>query len=319
MLKYLFCATLLFVTDVVVCKPDYLFNHEVNGWLKLHVVPATWQDAFFNCHYAGAMLASPINAKLATALSNIMSASNLDAPIYLGVNDVSGGDFISDEGVPLADLSITWGTYVNDGKQPHCLSFYTNGKTYLSSCTEFRPYICYKKRDNTTILNQCGTFDDDYHLYHATGSCYKYHKKHTSWVTAQKTCVAEGGHLVIINDKQEADIVTSFLHKSTNKMSWPDAAYVGLLDRGKDHRFFTLHGEAIQKVYHTWAPGQPDNKGINLCGLIYPEGTLDDVDCNKALLKFICEKNPNTSRFENVSGEVSDASENSCCDETCCK
>ncbi|KAJ8708583.1 hypothetical protein PYW08_009965 [Mythimna loreyi] len=310
MLKYLVCV-LVIVTDVVLCKPDYLFNQEVNGWLKLHAVPATWQDAFFNCYYEGAVLASPINGKLATALHQIMRVSDLDAPIFLGVIDVSRGDFMSVEGVPLSDLSVTWGTYVSKGEHTHCLSLSTDGKTYLSSCSELRPYVCYKKRDNTTILNQCGTFDDDYHLYHATGSCYKYHKKLTSWSVAQKICVAEGGHLVVINDQREADIVTSFLHKPTNKMSWSDAAYVGLLDRGKDHSFFTLHGEPVQKVYNTWAPKQPDNKGINLCGMIYPEGTLDDVNCNDAWLKAICEKNPNSSRFENVSELSMPSSESS--------
>ncbi|KAJ8708245.1 hypothetical protein PYW07_010370 [Mythimna separata] len=302
MLKYLVCVTLLFVADVVVCAPDYQFNNKVNGWLKLHVVPATWQDAFMTCYYEGAVLASPTNPKLATALRKVMRISDLDAPIYLGVNDVSKGNFMSVEGVPLADLSITWGTYVSSGEQLQCLSLATDGQTYLSSCTKLRPYICYKKRDNTTILNQCGTFDDDYSLYHATGSCYKYHSDRRSWSEAQKICAAEGGHLVIINDQKEADIVTSFMYKPTNKMSWKDAAYVGMLDRGKDHSFFTLHGDPVKKVYNTWAKGQPDNKGVNLCGLVYPEGTLDDVNCNTESLKFICEKDPNTSRFEVVTG-----------------
>uniref|UniRef100_A0A2A4K8A9 C-type lectin domain-containing protein n=1 Tax=Heliothis virescens TaxID=7102 RepID=A0A2A4K8A9_HELVI len=57
MFKWVVYLTLLYITDFVVCKPDYLYHEEVAGWLKLHIVPTTWQDAFMQCHYEGVPLA----------------------------------------------------------------------------------------------------------------------------------------------------------------------------------------------------------------------------------------------------------------------
>uniref|UniRef100_A0A2A4JGL8 C-type lectin domain-containing protein n=1 Tax=Heliothis virescens TaxID=7102 RepID=A0A2A4JGL8_HELVI len=51
---YLVCLSyLLFATDSVLSKPQYLFSYEAEGWLKLHTFPATWEQAFVRCHYEG--------------------------------------------------------------------------------------------------------------------------------------------------------------------------------------------------------------------------------------------------------------------------
>lgn len=34
-------------------RDDYSFSREAGGWLKLHQVPATWNDAQLLCHAEG--------------------------------------------------------------------------------------------------------------------------------------------------------------------------------------------------------------------------------------------------------------------------
>ncbi|KAJ8707775.1 hypothetical protein PYW07_011452 [Mythimna separata] len=304
MLKPLICVTLLFATDFVLGKPDYIFVNEVNGWLKLHVVPAKWQEAFINCHYEGAVLASPINPKLAAAMQNIMKRSNVDSSIYLGVTAFTPGDFMSIEGVPLADLSITWGSF-SPGEPEDCLSLSKEGKTFISSCRLYLPYICYKKRDDTTVLNKCGTFDNEYKLNTATGSCYKQHKRSMSWADAHKICTAEGAYLLILNDKQEAHAIKKEYLSSPSKGNKGNATYVGIRNWYGDGTWLSIHGEKIENLYDKWAKGKPDSKDYFGCGLFWGHGTLENVFC-RSPHSFICEKDPQNLRYEHISVPTSD-------------
>ncbi|KAJ8726626.1 hypothetical protein PYW07_001324 [Mythimna separata] len=297
MLK-LFGLTFIFVTvNVVVCKQDYHYNKRVDAWLKLHAVPASWNEAFLSCHYEGAVLASPINLEFATALRGLMVQSQLDGPIFLGVHSLTKKYFSSIEGVPLTDLSITWGSY-GDGRTPeNCLTLSTGGKTYISSCQSWHPYICYKRNEQYTMnFNQCGTFDDDYILNGTLRKCYKFHKKPRSWYKAYDICSAEGGHLVIINNEEEANYITSYLVKPTSAGNWGERVHIGIRDWIGDQTWLTIHGEKLESVYHSWAEGQPNVSEHLKCGVIWTRGYLDDLDCNQEL-RFFCEKDPNTSHF----------------------
>uniref|UniRef100_A0A2A4K927 C-type lectin domain-containing protein n=1 Tax=Heliothis virescens TaxID=7102 RepID=A0A2A4K927_HELVI len=291
MFKWVVYLTLLYITDFVVCKPDYLYHEEVAGWLKLHIVPTTWQDAFMQCHYEGAVLASPINSDFQSAISNVMREGHLSGPsgIFIGTNALfSEGDYISVEGVPLADMPVTWDSRY-DGKPEKCLYLY--GETVRPvECTSYAPYICYKERDNSTTFNECGTFDNEYQFSQETGSCYKFHSEIITWSEAHRICLAEGGYLAIINDQSEANIMKNMLPQQGS------AAFIGMR-KWKNDIWLTIHGEKVENVFHEWSNGYHEN-----CNELYlqSDGTFRCASF-KQFSQFICEKDPNAYRFQMVS------------------
>ncbi|XP_049705818.2 C-type mannose receptor 2 [Helicoverpa armigera] len=294
MFKWIIYLTLLYMTDSVVCKPDYIYNDAVNGWLKFHAVPATWQNAFLQCHYEGAVLASPINPDLESALTQMMKKEDLFGPngIFIGTNALSSeGDYISIEGVPLADMPVKWRHYNNE--QPSkCLYFYDKMVEPIE-CSTYAPYICYKKRDNSTIFNECGTFDNEYHFSQETGSCYKFHSEFKTWSEAHRICLAEGGHLVIINDQAEATTIKNMLPLGGERVC------IGLRQWSKD-LWLTIHGEKLENVYHEGISGYDNRYDRSMNGYFFSDGTLNKINLNLES-QYICEKDPYTYRFQKES------------------
>ncbi|CAH1645773.1 unnamed protein product [Spodoptera littoralis] len=304
MLKiYLICLLCLFVLNLehAQCKPDYLFNANANGWLKVHTIPATWEEAFLRCHYEGAVLASPLTKEMGKALLEKTLRVDLDQTIHLGTHDLnSKGDYFSVEGVPLDSLVLSWSKVKGTGD---CLAMTRDGLAMLTKCTEPRPYICYKKLDNLT-MNICGTFDDAYQFNEKTGSCYKTHLQKKTWSDAFKMCAAEGGYLLILNDATEAAIVKEMFPKRTGKDTDYDRFHVGLQAWGPERTWITIHGERIENVFMNWHPGQPDNfQGVQDRGAFMRMGSFDDHAIN-AMAMFVCEKDPNVKRFEELPGQL---------------
>nr|AKP99429.1 LL1 [Spodoptera exigua] len=152
--------TLYELSESARCDPHYKFNMDANGWLKVHQIPATWEEAFLRCHYEGAVLASPLTQQLSKAIENKFSdISCYSQSIHLGIHDLyPTGDFVTVEGVPLESLMLKWSSFKSTGD---CFAMSRDGRSFMTKCTESRPYVCYKKLDNLT-MNICGTFDDAY-------------------------------------------------------------------------------------------------------------------------------------------------------------
>lgn len=51
---------------------DYKYLDVVDGWMKLHEIPANWHEARLRCHLEGAVLASPLNSNLKFAMASMM-------------------------------------------------------------------------------------------------------------------------------------------------------------------------------------------------------------------------------------------------------
>lgn len=301
---YLICLSNLFVLNLeyVQCTSDYLFNVNANGWLKVHTIPATWEQAFLRCHYEGAVLASPLTKEMGKALFEKTLRMDLEQTIHLGTHDLnSKGDFFSVEGVPLDSLVLSWSKVKGTGD---CLAMTSDGLAVLAQCTEPRPYICYKKLDNLT-MNICGTFDDAYQFNEKTGSCYKTHVQKQTWSDAYKICAAEGGYLLILNDDTEVAVVQEMFPKRSGKDAHQyDRFHVGLRAWGHERTWITVRGERIESVYNKWNPGQPDNfQGVQDRGAFMKIGTFDDHGAN-AVCMFVCEKDPHVKRFEELPGEL---------------
>nr|XP_021193942.2 secretory phospholipase A2 receptor [Helicoverpa armigera] len=297
-----FLSYLLIAADSHRCKPQYLFSTEAQGWLKLHTYPASWEKALQKCNYEGAVLASPLDAGLVHALRLTMAQNGVNGPIFLGTHNLHSSDhFVSVEGVPLFNMEINWAPQINPNASGLCLTMIVNGPSqYLNvtSCKDSLPYICYR-RLNSSCLNECGTFDSAYHLNKQTGSCYKVHHKKATWHNAYEICAAEGGHLVVIDDEEEALVIKNMIPTPPNGRAdkW-DSFFIGLFAYGDPLDWMTVNGDRIDDVYNDWDPGQPDyGDGIQLHGTIIRPGTLDNAYSGRPRM-FVCEKSPTALLFE---------------------
>ncbi|XP_022816384.1 lymphocyte antigen 75-like [Spodoptera litura] len=289
--------SLLLWAGVALCK-QYVYDDDADGWLKLHKIPLTWQEAFMTCHLEDAVLASPTNDALHQAMLTAVKKAEIDLPIYIGTKEMFVyGQYASIEGVQLEDMPVKFPS-TNGIKPEECVRLTKEGEVAFTNCSEWLPYICYKK--NTTHLKynyDCGTFDREYQYNAATGSCYKLHKQARTWRLAYKVCTAEGGHLVIINDKTEDDVVVNILKGKPRNLPW-ELSHAGFFDWNKDLlTFLTIHGEKLNTVYNIWNENQPDNKGVNIYGGILENGKLDEEwDSREAY--FVCEKDPKIHLYD---------------------
>ncbi|XP_063825026.1 C-type mannose receptor 2-like isoform X1 [Ostrinia nubilalis] len=285
---------------------DYSYSKEAGGWLKLHQAPVTFTEAFLRCDLEGAVLASPLNANLQTAIARL--TAGVSCAIFTGIHaTISKGDFTSIEGIPLAKIPVQWAMDEPDNfqNQEDCTIMLHNGTLADARCNDTYPYVCYKKKTNNPVMNtNCGTIDPAYTFEQSTGSCYKFHRLGRSWRRAQMTCLAEGGYLAIPNSDQEATILKNLIAQNPANTiivtsNFRDVVSIGFLDWDQKGTWYTVNGQSIQSAgYASWANGQPDNtKSIDngsYCGAMFRSGLLDDVWCESVPFAFICEKAPDS-------------------------
>ncbi|XP_038153366.1 CD209 antigen-like protein A [Cyprinodon tularosa] len=111
-------------------------------------------------------------------------------------------------------------------------------------------------------------------------SCYFLSTKSGSWDEGRKDCITRGADLVVINDKDEQDFISSFAN---------EAAWIGLIDKETEGSWKWVDGTSMTLSF--WGDDQPDNwKGDEDCGQ-YINKRWNDLSC-AASLKWICEKLP---------------------------
>ncbi|CAH0719674.1 unnamed protein product, partial [Brenthis ino] len=285
---------------------DYNYHSEVDGWMKLHRVPATFHDAWLRCHLEGSILASPIDNHFGTAMKTEMRSNRLNSNgVFTGIHGTfSKGDFFSTEGIPLNKMPLEWMPSEPDNKNndEDCILYAANGTIADVSCNEVHSYICYMKRTKNMSVTGCGTVDREYVLEPATGSCYKFHRVARNWTRAFMTCAAEGGHLAIINSDTEANVLRQIFAKHPQdsiKSNLPgimkEIAHIGFHDWGERGIWTTIHGSSlIETGFDLWSEGQPDNAPPGeYCGGMFRNGRLNDVWCHERG-PFICEKSPDS-------------------------
>ncbi|XP_034830263.1 C-type mannose receptor 2-like [Maniola hyperantus] len=307
-LLYYCCVfgALLYTTECKQYRYDYSYDCEVNGWFKLHRIPATWHDAWLRCQLEGAVLASPENIYMNLAIRNVMK--NKQAPwsgVHTGIHATfSKGDFFSVEGVPLSRMQVDWMPAEPDNKDndEDCILMAANGTIADINCNQVHPYICFRKKTKNMVLNGCGTFDQEYNLDPRTGSCYKFHRVPRNWTRAYMTCAAEGGHLAVVNSETEANVLRELFEKTpANSIIsaipgiMRDIMHVGFHDWSERGVWTTIHGMSlIETGFNLWAEGQPDNAPPGeYCGGMFRNGRLDDVWCHERGT-FVCEKTPHS-------------------------
>ncbi|MCB0693121.1 MAG: HYR domain-containing protein [Lewinellaceae bacterium] len=100
------------------------------------------------------------------------------------------------------------------------------------------------------------------------GSHYYCSLDKQDWGMSQSICLANGGHLVVLNSSDENDWLAAKLLQTT--------AWIGLTDEQVEGQFRWVNGEPL--AFTHWMPGQPDNGGITNedYAVLHPDGFWSD-------------------------------------------
>ncbi|XP_013143746.1 PREDICTED: uncharacterized protein LOC106107441 [Papilio polytes] len=298
----IFCCDLVFgslyFSGLNEYRYDYKHVSEIDGWIKIHLFPAKWKDARLRCQLEGAVLASPETPELASTLKSIVT-ERFPSGLYTGVHATfSHGDYFSVEGTPIGKMSIEWAPNEpnNHEDSEECIILQGNGTAADVVCTDLYPYVCYRR--SPVILNECGSVDPEYVYERRTGSCYKFHYVGRSWPRAFMACAAEGAYLTVINNNEEATVLSELFaqHPVANiTADSKDTAHIGFQNWGEMTTWTTIHGQSIQEAgYWTFYPYPASFNAKNVvCGAVYRSGGLDKLPCNEQA-PFICEKSPDS-------------------------
>ena len=119
------------------------------------------------------------------------------------------------------------------------------------------------------------------------GRGYQFCLTGKTWQAAEAACVADGYHLVTIEDQAEQDFVFQSANGFSNNKFW-----IGLNDLATEGTFVWSGGAPVG--YTNWQAGEPNNAGGGEdCAQInrfYPVDTWNDEPCNQALA-YICRSN----------------------------
>ncbi|XP_031414911.2 CD209 antigen-like protein E [Clupea harengus] len=128
---------------------------------------------------------------------------------------------------------------------------------------------------------------------HHRGKCYLFPSSKKNWEQSRDHCITLGGHLAIVNDKQEQD----FLVAKSNQVSH----WIGLNDLAVEGQWRWVDSSSLSDTKavfwfdrsHLNGIDEPDNwkkedpSGEN-CGCISFTGDWHDNSC-KIMKKFVCE------------------------------
>ncbi|XP_026324681.1 uncharacterized protein LOC113233718 [Hyposmocoma kahamanoa] len=303
-MKPLFILQLLFIyspsvlSEGLFFRNDYLYNEDVEGFIKYHEIPVNWHDAWLRCYFEDAILASPINYKMAIIMTNMINLCRTNhVGIFTGIHSMfSKGNYRSVEGIPLSKITHKWEQTEpnNRNDSENCIVMRASGGFTDVNCKDTYPYICYKKASTVKSMNNnCGTTDDQYLDYVSrTGSCYKVHSVSRNWTRAYMACEAEGAHLIILNSETEAQVVNEMLQKY--ELLERRVVFAGYHDFEERGEFLTVHGQTVEEAgYAKFAQSHFHNGVYQSCGSLLESVELFEMECNKTLI-FICEKNPET-------------------------
>ncbi|KAK7125025.1 hypothetical protein R3I94_019169 [Phoxinus phoxinus] len=122
--------------------------------------------------------------------------------------------------------------------------------------------------------------------YHA-GKCYYFSKKTLDWTKSRDTCISDGGHLVIINSKDEQEFLTSII-----TMKYKERFWIGLTDEKTEGQWLWVDNTELSLGY--WHENEPDDWKVEKlgedCVIIIPADlkSWSDVACSKSFRR-ICE------------------------------
>ncbi|XP_073947439.1 macrophage mannose receptor 1-like [Choristoneura fumiferana] len=293
---------LFFVFVAETTRDTYEHVPSVGRYIKVHRIPANWQEAQLRCQLEGGILASPESKNMLAAMLKIMADRQI-FKVYTGIHATfSKGDYTTITGTPLSELDVEWmqGEPDNLNKEEDCLVMYSSGRLADVKCTNDYPFICHKSPEmmnaHKCSYSQDGIESSDYVLYNKTLSCYKFHKEGRFWSDAFRTCLAEDAYLAIINSEDESqflkELFAQHLPEDIPGDFFKDSASIGFTRSDNDlESFVTIHGQSLAEAgFSAFQAGQPNNPfDDESCGLMWRTGLLQHHNCHERVA-FICEK-----------------------------
>ncbi|KZC07008.1 Hemolymph lipopolysaccharide-binding protein [Dufourea novaeangliae] len=112
---------------------------------------------------------------------------------------------------------------------------------------------------------------EGYRITRGVGA-HKLYTKKAKWNAVRKTCMMDGGHLVILNSLAEESVLMNLMQAANLDTIW-----VGAHDMFREGEWVTLTGESLERAgYEKWStilPNQPDNhNGRENCGTLGRQG-----------------------------------------------
>ncbi|XP_028164466.1 uncharacterized protein LOC114355696 [Ostrinia furnacalis] len=283
-------------------RNDYRFEKAFNAFYKVHFVPEPWAKARIRCEAEGTELMVPENLDEADALPVlIMGILDKFLGVYVGMHDLYAERvFVTINGNVMLHsiLNLLWEQKEPEFKGGRCVAMRRSGRLFVHPCEMPLPFVCKVSAQRIVPKPECNS----YNLNWTKGpneTCYMAHIEPQNWFDAYSTCLAGGGNLVVLNDREEAEYIKQlFKEIGERRMPNNDIAFLGFSDLFQQHHYRTVHGERVQDTgYSDWDLKCSSNNASGRvkeqrCGSVRRSGLLTVSDCNTPAM-FFCEKRAN--------------------------
>ncbi|CAG9576073.1 unnamed protein product [Danaus chrysippus] len=275
-------------------RVDYRYEKAFNTFYKLHPEGVSWHHSRIRCEAEGTELMVPDN------LDEADSIPLLVAPIltkyqgvYVGIHDLySERTFVTIKGYELQNtiLDLLWELSQPEHNGGRCVAARRNGRLFVHPCSEPMPFVCKIKASNVTYYPECDTFHSSWKLG-PNGTCYITHTEPQTWYEAYSTCYAAGGHLAIIDTKEEGEYIRDVFKQSEQSITPNEFAFIGFSDLFQRYHYRTVLGNPLNEGQIDWDFKCPGNHSKNdeRCGSLRRSGLIATTSCNVPAM-FFCEK-----------------------------
>ncbi|XP_072104393.1 uncharacterized protein [Mobula birostris] len=160
----------------------------------------------------------------------------------------------------------------------------------LSSIATIQDEISQLRKNTETsiasVKNELSQWKSNYLLRCPTGwtrfreSCYQFSSSENIWVEAQRQCASVDAHLVVINNANEQDFLTT---------TYRTRHWIGLSDAASEGDWRWVDGTDYYSSSRYWDEGEPNNdKDAEDCVEILDTGKWNDLPCDERRY-WICE------------------------------
>ncbi|XP_046846401.1 uncharacterized protein LOC124440117 isoform X2 [Xenia sp. Carnegie-2017] len=276
----------------------YWFDDENTSYAILRhsrVIPSSsWEDARAYCVKMGGDLLSINSQAENTLIANKIASYHTDI-FWFGLKR-NNRKWIWVDGNNADFTKWAWGEPNNYLNSEDCGEIYSRtGNWNDNNCQDRRSFICEGERGKMVLPTLPTIPTQVYATTNITckrgwkafgSSCYKFIKTSRSWSGAKEGCVNLGGHLLIIDDKEEQDYFYSELRSKAYSRFW-----IGLNKLGRDGLWKWTFTNAPPN-YTNWNVGEPNGGRRERCTEMYG-GMLSAFWNDEACYvtkQYICEK-----------------------------
>ncbi|XP_045450291.1 uncharacterized protein LOC123659062 [Melitaea cinxia] len=273
-------------------RVDYRYEKAFDAFYKMHPEAVDWYQARMRCEAEKTELFVPSN------LDEADSMPLLVAPIltkyegvYVGIHDLfSERTFVTIIGNYLQDsiLELLWEQKQPKYKGGRCVAARRNGRLFVHPCSEALPFACKIKASSVMYYPDCDTYDARWKLG-PNKTCYITHIEPQTWYDAYTTCHFAGGHLAVLDTREEAEYIRDVFKQVDQHKTPGDFAFLGFSDLFQRYHYRTVLDRQVDWDFK--CPGNYTTSDLR-CGGYRRSGLLATSDCNIPFM-FFCEKPAN--------------------------